>query len=47
MVLIREANYWRIISANTGDSDALLLSRKPARLTQDNNKCKHLSVVMG
>jgi len=35
---------WRIICSNTGDSDALLLSRKPSRLKRDNNKCKHLSV---
>ncbi len=30
---------------NTGDSDALLLSREPSGLPQDNNKCKYLSVV--
>ncbi len=35
----------RIICSNTGDSDALLLSRKPSGLPQENNKCKSLSVV--
>ncbi len=37
-------NKWRIMCANTGDSDALLLARQPKRL-RDNHKCKHLSVV--
>eukprot|EP01083_Nonionella_stella_P084494 233905_1 len=42
--IIRTDTKWRIICSNTGDSDALLLSRKPSRLPGDNNKCKHLSV---
>merc|ERR1712032_600871 len=42
--IIRTDTKWRIICSNTGDSDALLLSRKPSRLKRDNNKCKHLSV---
>ena len=43
--IIRTKTKWRIVCSNTGDSDALLLSRKPSRLPHDNNKCKHLSVV--
>jgi len=42
--VIRTETKWRIVCSNTGDSDALLLSRKPSRLPHDNNKCKHLSV---
>jgi len=42
--IIRTETKWRIVSSNTGDSDALLLSRKPARLPRDNSKQKHLSV---
>jgi len=42
--VIRTKTKWRIVCSNTGDSDALLLSRKPSRLPHDNNKCKHLSV---
>eukprot|EP01084_Bolivina_argentea_P222716 376927_1 len=43
-VIRTENKKWRIICSNTGDSDALLLARKPSRLVHDNNKCKHLSV---
>lgn len=43
--IIRTESKWRIVSSNTGDSDALLLSRKPSRLLRDNAKQKHLSVV--
>jgi len=42
--IIRTKTKWRIVCSNTGDSDALLLSRKPSRLPHDNNKQKHLSV---
>lgn len=42
--IIRTESKWRIVSSNTGDSDALLLSRKPSRLLRDNAKQKHLSV---
>merc|ERR1712130_264195 len=42
--VIRNETKWRIICSNTGDSDALLLARKPSRLQRDNNKCRHLSV---
>jgi len=42
--VIRNERKWRIICSNVGDSDALLLARKPSRLPRDNNKCKHLSV---
>jgi len=42
--VIRTDTKWRIICSNTGDSDALLLARKPSRLHRDNNKQKHLSV---
>jgi len=42
--VIRTKTKWRIVCSNTGDSDALLLSRKPSKLPHDNNKCKHLSV---
>ena len=42
---MRKLNKWHVITANVGDSDALLLARKPKRLVQDNDKCKHLSVV--
>jgi serine/threonine protein phosphatase PrpC len=42
--VIRTETKWRIVCSNVGDSDALLLARKPSRLQRDNNKCKHLSV---
>ena len=45
MTVLRKPNKWKVVTANVGDSDALLLARKPKRLKQDNDKCKHLSVV--
>lgn len=44
VVIVRQGETWKVVCANTGDSDCLLLARKPTRLPTTNFKCKHLSV---